>query len=143
MSKYLDKRIKGKIDQELFNLRQDLRCDDKCHMAKTSFFTRRMNKIKIKRQLVDWHIDRIEKMSKSKNVNLTDEQKKYINEIIEYKNIKLENGEMALKELIKINQKTMQVSFLYSIMWANINLLEWIVIFSVIAIIALIKSRII
>lgn len=140
IEKYLTNRNKGKIDDEAFSLYLDLLCGENCYQAKTPLLVRKIHKINNKKELVIWHIERIEKYSKL--VELTAEQKEYINEIIKYK--EQDNIDYYdLRDFVKQNRKLIKTSVLYSIRYANINLLEWLIIFAIAAIGILVKQYII
>lgn len=125
---YLNKRIKGKIDNEIFALRKDLSKYILGTFKFTSFTERIISKSVNRQRLVSRHIEKIQKYAKSKHIVLTDKQQQYINQIIEYKGCNSVDDLEQLNELISINEKTMDVSLLYSIIFAKINLIEWIII---------------
>lgn len=134
IEKYLDKRVKGKICKEIFAIEECI----------TPSFELKKYEIrgKYKKQLIISHIKKIEKLSKSKYCTLTEKQQYFINEIIKY----LDQDNLDICELgvfIRGNKGIMETSMLYSIMWANINLFEWLIIIVILTISLIINQYII
>lgn len=125
---YLNKRIKGKIDSEIFALRKDLYQHIFGNFEFPLFAERIIRKSVNKQRLVSRHIKKIEKYAKSKHIVLTEKQQKYINQLIEYKDCNSIDDWQQLNELIKTNENIMDVSLFYSIIFVKINLIEWIII---------------
>lgn len=86
LNKYLDKRIKGKINNEIYVLIWDLIAAPDCNGAYTKHLTRVLHKIKNKEQLIRWHTKRIRKYANYKKIELNSEQEQFIEEMLTLEN---------------------------------------------------------
>lgn len=137
MKKYLDKRMKGKINYEIYTLSWDLKAAANLKGSQTSHLTKVLHRIKNKEQLIKWHTKRIRKYANSKKVNLTPEQDRFIEEILtleNYDNDLIREYSFSTAALIKRNDNIFSVPILFKIWYGLLNGVEWCVLCSIIVI---------
>lgn len=144
LKKYLDKRIKGKIDGEVFDFNWDLGIFSELHLAKVGFLTRKIYKIKTQNDLNDYHIKRIKKYANSKYVKLTEEQKNFINRISQYEGKDWSDfRNLYSYDEIDADRKTIfKSSLIFSISALSLNAFEWMIIIAVLGLYLLVRSHI-
>lgn len=143
LKKYLDIRIKGKLDNEIYCFSYDIGLGSDVHIAKTktSFLQRKMYKIKNKNNLMDWHIRRIKKYASSKHIKLTDKQQNFINELIAMEGI--DWWDVDIRDFNNIDDKRkeiLNIPLIFSISSLSLNAFEWMIIIAVLGLYLLIKS---
>lgn len=137
MKKYLDKRMKGKINYEIYTLSWDLKAAANLKGSQTSHLTKVLHRIKNKEQLIKWHTKRIRKYANSKKVNLTPEQDQFIEEMLtleNYDNDLIREYSFSTAALIKRNDNIFSVPILFKIWYGLLNGIEWCVLCSIIVI---------
>lgn len=137
MNRYLDKRIKGKINNEIYVLIWDLIAAPDCNGAHTKHQTRVLHKIKNKEQLIRWHTKRIRKYANYKKIELNSEQEQFIEEMLtleNYDNDLVREYSFSTVALIEQNDNIFSVPILFKIWYGLLNGVEWCVICSIIVI---------
>lgn len=137
MNRYLDKRIKGKINNEIYVLIWDLIAAPDCNGAYTNQLTRVLHKIKNKEQLIRWHTKRIRKYANYKKIEFTFEQEQFIEEMLtleNYDNDLIREYSFSTAALIKRNDNIFSVPILFKIWYGLLNGVEWCVLCSIIVI---------
>ena len=130
ITKYLDKRCKGKIDNEIFHLHLDLSAEKReYYKSQTSFFTKLIHRLKTKQDVVDWHVRKIKKYASNKYLVLNEEQKQFIDKICEYEN---KEYDYELIDLIKERHQIIKVPLGYSLRSWGLCLYEWAIILIVV-----------
>lgn len=145
LKKYLDIRIKGKLDNEIYCFSYDIGLGSDVHIAKTktSFLQRKMYKIKNKNNLMDWHIRRIKKYASSKYIKLTDKQQDFINELITMEGIDWYN--LDIRDFCNIDDKRkeiLNIPLIFSISSLSLNAFEWMIIIAILGLYLLVRSYI-
>lgn len=137
MNRYLDKRIKGKINNEIYVLIWDLIATPDCNGAHTKHLTRVLHKIKNKEQLIRWHTKRIRKYANYKKIELNSEQEQFIEKMLtleNYDNDLVREYSFSTVALIEQNDNIFSVPILFKIWYGLLNGVEWCVICSIIVI---------
>ena len=137
MNRYLDKRIKGKINNEIYVLIWYLIAAPDCNGAHTKHLTRVLHKIKNKEQLIRWHTKRIRKYANYKKIELNSEQEQFIEEMLtleNYDNDLVREYSFSTVALIEQNDNIFSVPILFKIWYGLLNGVEWCVICSIIVI---------
>lgn len=137
LNRYLDKRIKGKINNEIYVLIWDLIAAPDCNGAHTKHLTRVLHKIKNKEQLIRWHTKRIRKYANYKKIELNSEQEQFIEKMLtleNYDNDLVREYSFSTVALIEQNDNIFSVPILFKIWYGLLNGVEWCVICSIIVI---------
>ena len=137
MKKYLDKRMKGKINYEIYTLSWDLKAAANLKGSQTSRLTKVLHRIKNKEQLIRWHTKRIRKYANYKKIELNSEQEQFIEEMLtleNYDNDLVREYSFSTVALIEQNDNIFSVPILFKIWYGLLNGVEWCVICSIIVI---------
>ena len=147
MKKYLDKRMKGKINYEIYTLSWDLKAAANLKGSQTSHLTKVLHRIKNKEQLIKWHTKRIRKYANSKKVNLTPEQDQFIEEILKLENqdgnLNYNNYDFTTTAWLQMDDEIFKVPFLFKLWYGLLNGVVWCIIFSIIILFLIIRNYII
>lgn len=137
MKKYLDKRMKGKINYEIYTLSWDLKAAANLKGSQTSHLTKVLHRIKNKEQLIKWHTKRIRKYANYKKIELNSEQEQFIEKMLtleNYDNDLVREYSFSTVALIEQNDNIFSVPILFKIWYGLLNGVEWCVICSIIVI---------
>ena len=137
MKKYLDKRMKGKINYEIYTLWWDLKAAPNLKGSQTSHLTKVLHRIKNKEQLIKWHTKRIRKYANYKKIELNSEQEQFIEEMLtleNYDNDLVREYSFSTVALIEQNDNIFSVPILFKIWYGLLNGVEWCVLCSIIVI---------
>lgn len=129
MKKYLIMRKKGELANEVFHLIKDVSSDN---TFTVSWFTRKTKKIKTKDEIINYHLNRINQIMKSKYLVVEPTTRNSINDLVEIckqktnKNDNYSTDEICL--LAEITYKKIASPILFSIFSMKLNFIEWIAI---------------